>query len=86
MIRGEAMCSCGRDAVEVIHVASEDGVLLIPVCADCGDDPAAGEQRELFGHDPRRPLATMPPRDGRTQPSLPFEDFRDVDGAEHGAA
>jgi hypothetical protein len=30
----ERLCACGRQAVDVLRVASEDGLLLIPVCAE----------------------------------------------------
>ena len=75
----EQRCACGRDATDVMHVATEDDVLLIPVCAECGEDPTAGEQRELFGlAEPlRRPPAMMPPRDDDAQQSLPLHDATD---------
>ena len=70
------VCSCGREAVEVLRVASEDGLLLIPVCAECVDDPLA-EQRGLFEHAQRRPLTAMPGRDNDRQLSLPLDDASD---------
>jgi hypothetical protein len=79
------LCACGRDAIDVVRVASEDGLLLIPVCAECIEDPTAGEQREFFGLSDRRPLAAMPARDDPQQPPLPL-DVPDVDEEERGAA
>ena len=81
------LCGCGRDAIEAVQVASEDGVLLIPVCADCREDPTAGEQGELFGATAvaRKPLATMPRRADEAQRDLPLGDLSDVD-EEEGAA
>jgi hypothetical protein len=78
------VCACGRDAIDVVSVASDDGLLLIPVCAECIEDPAAGEQQELFRLSDRRPLAAMPPRDDPQQP-LPLADLTDAD-EEQGAA
>jgi hypothetical protein len=75
------LCACGREAVDVISVASDDGLLLVRVCAECAEDPAGGEQRELFGGFERRPLTAMPARDDLQQ-RLPL-DARDV---EEGAA
>jgi hypothetical protein len=83
------LCACGRDAIDVMHVASEDGLLLIPVCAECIEvgDAAGGEQGELFGRAQRRPLSAMPARDGESQPQLPLGDVTDVDdGEQQGAA
>ncbi len=81
------ICACGRNAVEVVRVATDDGVLLVPMCAECveiGD--AGGEQGELFGPSaPRRPLSAMPPRDVDPQQSLPLGDEADID-EERGAA
>ena len=80
----ESICACGREAVDVLRVASEDGLLLIPVCAECIEDPAVGEQRELFGPDSRRPLTTMPSReDDDAQEQLPLGD---ASNDERGAA
>lgn len=71
----------------MVQVASEDGVLLIPVCADCREDPTADEQGELFGPAaaPRKPLATMPSRADDPQRHLPLGGLTDVD-EEPGAA
>jgi hypothetical protein len=82
------LCACGRDAIDVMQVASEDGLLLIPVCAECIEvgDAAGGEQGELFGRAQRRPLSAMPARDGESQPQLPLGDVTDVDGEQQGAA
>ena len=82
------LCACGRDAIDVMHVASDDGLLLIPVCAECIEvgDAAGVEQGELFGRDPRRPLRAMPARDVDSQPQLPLGDVTDVDGRQRGAA
>jgi hypothetical protein len=81
-------CACGHDAIDEVRVATEDGLLLIPVCAECiseVSDAAAAEQRELFGPSaPRRPLATMPERDDDRQPPLPLGDLTDAE--EKGAA
>jgi hypothetical protein len=81
------LCACGRDAVEVVRVATDDGVLLVPMCADCVEIGDAGDaQGELFGRSgPRRPLAAMPPRDLDAQPPLPLDEAADVD-EERGAA
>jgi hypothetical protein len=84
----ERRCACGRAAVGVVPVASEDGVLLIAVCADCSEDPTAGESGDLFTpvHDaPRKPLATMASREKEEQPLLPLHED-DTDEVEHGAA
>jgi hypothetical protein len=81
MARSERVCACGRDAVDVLHLASEDGLLLIPVCAECADDPVAGEQGELFGLSRRRPLSPMPARDDGGQASLPLEDAEEPGAA-----
>ena len=81
-------CACGRGAVDIVPVASEDGVLLIAVCADCREDPTVGESGELVtpAHDsPRKPLATMPSREDEGQPLLPLHDD-DTDELEPGAA
>lgn len=71
----EPVCACGRQAVDVLRVASEDGLLLVPVCEECSDSAAgaAEEQLELFGHIARRPLAVMPSRDDDRQPMLPLD-------------
>jgi hypothetical protein len=78
------LCACGRDAIDVLCVASEDGALLIPVCAECADDPVVAEQREVFEPTQRRPLSAMPARDDARQLSLPLDDVRDDE--EQGAA
>ena len=75
------LCACGRDAVDVIRVASDDGLLLVLVCAECAEDPASGEQRELFGDAQRRPLTVMPARDDDAQRGLPLEDADEEPGA-----
>jgi hypothetical protein len=82
------LCACGRDAIDVMHVASEDGLLLIPVCAECIEvgDAAGVEQGELFGRDERRPLRAMPARDSDPQPPLPLDDVTDDDERQQGAA
>lgn len=77
----QPLCACGRDAVDVMRVASDDGLLLLPVCAECAEDPAGGEQRELFGRAERRPLTTMPARDDDPQQPLPLDDVDDEQGA-----
>jgi hypothetical protein len=80
-------CACGHDAIDEVRVASEDGLLLIPVCADCiGElsDGVGAEQRDLFGtSEYRRPLTAMPARDDDRQPTLPLSDVTDL---EEGAA
>lgn len=71
------LCACGRDAVDVLRIASEDGLLLLPVCADCIEvgDTTGTEQRELFPpSERRRPLTSMPSRDENAQTSLPLGD------------
>jgi hypothetical protein len=73
-IQQSDLCACGRDAIDVLRVASEDGVLLIPVCAECADDPVVAEQREMFEPTQRRPLSAMPARDDARQLSLPLDD------------
>lgn len=84
---GEPVCGCGRSAVDVVRVASEDGVLLIPVCAECTEDPTAGEHAEpaRSAGPPRRPPATMTARgeDSDSQQRLPLDDTFE---AERGAA
>jgi hypothetical protein len=82
------LCGCGRDAIDVMHVASEDGLLLIPVCAECIEvgDGVGAEQGELFGRDQRRPLRTMPARDGDPQPQLPLDPATDDEERQQGAA
>jgi hypothetical protein len=35
VIAARDLCACGQDAIDVLRVASDDGLLLIPVCADC---------------------------------------------------
>ncbi|HXU90437.1 MAG TPA: hypothetical protein VFQ62_16405 [Methylomirabilota bacterium] len=80
------LCGCGRQAVDVVRVVSDDDVLLVPMCADCieiGDGGA--EQSELFTPaPPRRPLMAMPARDeDRRQQELPLDDVGDE---ERGAA
>ena len=66
-------CACGREAVDLVLVASEDGVLLVPVCAECAEDPVGAEQPDLFGTAARRPLTAMPPRDAHLQQQLPLD-------------
>ena len=75
------LCACGRDAVDVMPVASEDGLLLVPSCAECAEDPLSAEQRELFGRLERRPLTTMPARDDDPQQRLPVDDVDEEQGA-----
>ena len=55
---------CSREAIDVVSVLSDDGLLLIPVCAECVSDVVeGGEQREFFGPlEQRRSLTTMPAR------------------------
>jgi hypothetical protein len=77
----ERVCACGRDAVDVLHLASEDGLLLIPVCGECADDPVAGEQGELFGLPRRRPLSSMSARGDDAQAFLPLEDVEEPGAA-----
>jgi hypothetical protein len=84
MSQDEPVCACGRDAIDVVSVSSEDGVLLTPVCAECIEDPVAADQRELFAPSERRPLAAMPPRDENLQQGLPLGDG--ADDQERGAA
>ena len=81
------ICACGRDAVEMVRVATDDGVLLVPMCADCVEIGDVGDaQGELFGGaPPRRPLAAMPSREQDVQPSLPLDDEAAGD-EERGAA
>ena len=80
MAQPERVCACGRDSIDVVRVASQDGVLLIPVCAECIEDPTAGDQRELFERpDPRRPLTRMSARDEDPQSSLELDDDTDTD-------
>jgi hypothetical protein len=83
MATPERLCACGRDAIDVLRVASEDGVLLVPICAECAEDPLSGDQGELFGPSPRRPLAAMPSRDVDFQQELPLGGTADE---ERGAA
>ena len=78
-------CACGRAAVGVVPVASEDGLLLIAVCADCSEDPTAGDLVTPAHDLPRKPLATMASREDEGQPFLPLHDD-DTDELEHGAA
>jgi hypothetical protein len=78
MTQHETVCACGRDAIDAVRVVSEDGLLLIPVCAECVDDPVA-EQSDLFDATPRRPLSAMPARDDARQPPLPLDDATDED-------
>jgi len=80
------LCGCGRKAVDIVRVVSEDEVLLVPMCADCieiGD--VASEQDDLFNPSaPRRPLSAMPAREeDRRQQELPLENVGDE---ERGAA
>jgi hypothetical protein len=80
MAQPERVCACGRDSIDVVRVASEDGVLLIPVCAECIEDPTAADQRELFERpEPRRPLTRMSARDEDPQSSLELDDDTDTD-------
>ena len=54
------VCACGRDALEVVRVASEDGLLLVAVCEDCletGDYATPGSPLA-----DRRPLTPMASR------------------------
>jgi hypothetical protein len=84
---GRLRCACGHDAIDEVRVASEDGLLLIPVCADCISEvsDAGAEQRDLFGPaERRRPLAAMPAHNDDRQPQLPLSDVTDVE--EEGAA
>jgi hypothetical protein len=61
-------------------------LILIAVCAECIEDPSAGEQSELFGlSEGRRPLAAMPARGDDGQQLLPLRHFDDLD-EEEGAA
>jgi hypothetical protein len=83
MTHPERLCACGRDAIDVLRVASEDGVLLIPLCAECPEDPLTGDQGELFGPPQRRPLTAMPRRDAEIQQELPLDRAEDE---ERGAA
>ena len=80
-------CACGLDAIDEVRVASEDGLLLVPVCADCISELSDGvgvEQRDLVGpSEHRRPLTAMPARDDDRQPRLPLSDVTDL---EEGAA
>ena len=80
------LCGCGRKAVDVLRVASEDEVLFVPMCADCIEiDEVGGEQDDLFGRSaPRRPRSAMPGREeDRRQQELPLDDVGDE---ERGAA
>ena len=70
-------CGCGRDAIDVVRIASEDGVLLMPVCSECIDDPIA-EQPELF-EPTRRPLRARPPRGSEPQQSSWLDDAAEDD-------
>jgi hypothetical protein len=79
----ERLCACGREAIDVLRVASEDGVLLIPLCAECAEDPLTGEQGELFGPPQRRPLTAMAQRAAEIQQELPLDSAADE---EQGAA
>ena len=87
MAQHERVCACGREAVDVLRVASEDGMLLVPVCEECSDSATcpAEEQLDLFGRFERRALAAMPSREAVRQPPLPLDELADVD-KEHGAA
>ena len=77
------VCRCGRDAVDVVSVAIEDDVLLLPMCAECLETGDLGEQGDLFPPRViRRPLSAMPSRDEDVQQQLPLDDGR----AERGAA
>ena len=80
------LCGCGRKAVDIVRVASEDEVLLVPMCADCIEIGDVGsEQDDLFGLPaPRRPLSAMSAREeDRRQQELPLDDVGDE---ERGAA
>ena len=72
------VCACGRDALEVVRVASEDGLLLVAVCEDCletGDYAAPGSPLAE-----RRPLTPMASR--RNDPDeLPLADASEEPGA-----
>jgi len=72
------VCACGRDALEVVRVASEDGLLLVAVCEDCletGDYAAPGSPLAE-----RRPLTPMASR--RNDPyELPLADASEEPGA-----
>jgi|RhiMetdeSRZDD1v2_1073273.scaffolds.fasta_scaffold148437_2 hypothetical protein len=63
------LCACGRDALEIVRVASEDGLLLVAVCEDCletGDYAAPGSPLA-----DRRPLTPMASRsDDPEEPPL----------------
>jgi hypothetical protein len=76
-----SLCACGRNAVEVVRVASDDGLLLVPVCAECAEDPVSGEQRELVGGSERRPLTAMPARGDDRQQPLALDDVDEEQGA-----
>ena len=80
------LCGCGRNAVDIVRVVSDDDVLLVPMCADCIEIGDVGsEQDDLFGGSaPRRPLSAMSGREeDRRQQELPLEDVSDE---ERGAA
>lgn len=79
----ERLCACGRDAIDVLRVASEDGILMIPLCAECAEDPLNADQGELFGTSLRRPLTAMPSRDAGVQQELRLDGTADE---EQGAA
>lgn len=81
MAQSERVCACGRNAVDVVQLASEDGLLLIPVCAECADDPVAAEQGDRFSAPRRRPLTAMPARADEAQASLPLEEDAEEPGA-----
>jgi hypothetical protein len=87
MAEKEPVCACGRPAVDVLRIAGEDGLLLVPVCEECGDSAtgAAEEQLDLFGRIERRPLAAMPSRDDDRQRPLPLDERLDID-EKHDAA
>lgn len=78
MAQPELVCACGRLAADVLRVASEDGLLLVPLCEECNDAGigTTEEQLELYGHFARRPLAVLPARDDR-QPPLPLDELSD---------
>ena len=81
------LCACGRrPPIGVVRVASEDGLLLLPVCADCADPDAEildlhPAELEAFE---RRPLTAMPGREGHRDEEL--EDEIDESDEEHDAA
>lgn len=87
MSHDERPCACGRAAIEVMPIATEDGLLLVPACADCieAGDVAGAEQGDLWGRPQRRPLKSMRAREDDQQPPLPLGDASDID-EQQGAA